>query len=351
MSKLFICEKIDQAQKVSFVAEKNDILIIIPAVVSYSFKYPETLSFGDIPSVDKKPKYKPALTITNEKLIPYIVRQIKDNIHSSNLILHDIYRSLSLTDEILGSKINDAHEFLSSFDEIIYACDADHTGTRGFDLFFSNLLKINDLESFTEKNNIKVTAMVFRFGLDSKSTTEAYSSRKSFFSDDYIISFRKTYCKKDYFEFNYNINSLMLFGKCYKEVFGNNPNVIITKNQLSILYKCAEVNIEEDKLHRFMSDNEIGSLASRGELIKNLLENGFIEPLIEFRSNDIITLTSNAIKFLSLLAKKTNDPHLPQRFDKDIYNNEQSLSDFKEKYQRYLTTVFGKQKRFMNKNI
>lgn len=344
MSRLFVCEKRQQAEFYQRYCNEGDSFILCTTITSYLFDYPSSLKFKDLPIIDSAIKYK----VTENPYVEDYSRNQYTSYYSyikkrvCNPILVEFYNYKSISSK------NSIHNFLSSFDEIVYACDADHTGARGFDFLFEKYFEIDDLKSFSLENNVEINAFINLGGFDENSIREAYSNIDNFFTNEYIGRFRESYLKKDFFEYNYNINSLLLINKAYYLAFGTYPKYILTKNLVQTLFLLKKLSVRDVYFSKYLEHNNIGSPASRTRIIGNLKEMNLVSS-IKIDNTIYYCINDKGYKFLSLLHRKINDPYLSKRVVKDCENKDLSFIDFKEKYSKYLKDVFSKQKRFINK--
>lgn len=349
MSKLFVCEKPHQASLYQFLLEENDAIILAPCVVGYRFLFDKNLEFKNLPYIDKEPKYKKNIlqydsNINNQWIENYKTQVLnyKERFTSEIYKNFYFYKQNEPNSENYKNALKDIHNYLSSFDEIIFACDVDHTGVRGFDFLFKLYYEIENLQDFCNNNDIKLSS-IKAWSLDQKSLEKTFLNRNSFYESDLFNKKRLSYMNKDYFEYNYLLNSLLLINKAYYLTFNKYPDNIITKNFIQILFKFENnEKIEMIKLLRNMENSDIGNAASRNEILNRMSE----LKLIQSNNKHEVSITYEGKVFLSFLHRKMNDPHLAERLEKDY----ELLShiEFKNKYNKYLKTVFEKQKRFIN---
>lgn len=363
MSKLLVCEKPDQAQRYLSICNKEDAIIVCPTIVSYAFDYPTNLYFSQLPFTSLPPRYKPANLDPEWYLHLYSSLYTQDNKIKNHPVLttyfynkHPCSPYKSADSNTLEKARKDLYALLTSFDEIVFACDADHTGMRGFDFLFSRYFEIDDLQKFSENNQLTVTALINKEGFDEISLRKSMENRSDFFENVDVKCFRCHYQKKDFFEYNYNLNSLMLLNKTYFLALGKYPECVITKNFIQALFLLENIETEARFAQR-LEKSFIGTPASRKAIMDNLNNLGLIDIIKKGPSSgNCICLTTRlsiseqGTRFLNLLHRKLNDPYLAERLLKDCENETLTLNDFKIKYDKYLDVVFSKQKRLINKH-
>lgn len=350
MSKLFVCEKHSQAQSFQKHCKEGDSIILCPSICSYTFKYPSTLRFSGLPYLNIDPEYAHA----DFEYIAGLRKRSYGTLYShdgccEHPVLVEYYRAKiesNKEDEIeIAQKA--LFDLLGSYDEIVYACDPDHTGTRGFDFLMSKYFGIKSLEEFSHKYDLKVMACLTLGGLSYNCIGKAISQRESFFESQMIELYRQFYLKKDYFDFNYNINSLLLLNKAYFLASGKYPQNPITRNLIQVMFLLSQMGKVDIRLYRELDLRYVGSPASRCQIIESLKEMGLVAEKSEGRRE--FSLTELGQRFLVFLHRKMDDPHLAERVMKDCANASMSLEEFRAKSDKYLSLVFSKQKRHINK--
>jgi len=188
--------------------------------------------------------------------------------------------------------------------------------------------------------NIKISIMKV-CSFDEKSLSKYFAERKNIYDSDYHL-LKESYIKKDFFEYNYNLNSLLFFNNILKKINIDKNDIILTKNHISTLFLLQKENLTEDLIIQLMNKRKIGQASSFAEIVYNLN----ILKLTQKR-NELVSLSEQGELFLSFLHKKINDPYLNIRLQND--HKELSVEDFKIKYEKYLYEIFSKQKRFLRK--
>ena len=156
---------------------------------------------------------------------------------------------------------------------------------------------------------------------------------------------------KRFFDFNFNVNSLAIFGESLRRVGVDTEIFSMSKFSLQLLYWLkGRPPITEGRLIKAM-DNwtgtgrypvcEMGSAASRDRIVSDLCEMG----LLTFQGLEI-TLSAKGTQFLGLLHPDCEDSDLPAR----IAAWQGGWPQSKENMTLYLRTFFGKQARFKPAN-
>lgn len=353
MSRLFICEKKFQAKIYLDHLNEDDAIILCPTITSYLFDYPEKLTFSDLPYCDHTPSYKANKERNPEWLYCHhtlFLTQEKEIAHPVLLDYFNRALTTNRSDDSFKRAKSVIHDFIGSFDEIVFACDPDISGLRGFDFFFEKYLEVGNLAEFGQLHGAKITACIAKYGMDDKSIIRTISERSDFFENTSIHNIRLSYQKKDFFEYNYNLNSLLLLNKAYFLASGEYLNRILTKNHIQTLFLFADQQERKESIHFTMDKLFIGSPASRIEIVENLIITKMLH--CEEKKPHYVgtyTITNLGQKFLSNLHRKVNDPHLAERLGKDTFDAHMPLDDFKLKYSKYLKVVFSKQKRHINR--
>lgn len=360
MTTLIICEKPSQAKDVLRNSPPDTTVLVCPCVVSYRFKYISELRFADVPYHNEEVKYHN--NITDHINYPIDLKNLQTMVihngeEAKNILFERFYNEKEKDSKSIDyiKTLNEVHDYIASFDEIVFGCDMDHTGVRGFTFLFDKYFEIEDFKIFTTEHNISVNTYHYK-NLNDKGFVKTIKNKKTFFSNENIIKHSRVYKNKDFFDYNYNMNSLMLFNKAYKEATGIKNKQLMTKNFISALFIIKKYNEENDNkyineyiLSEILNKKHICSHASRGKLINFIMESKLVNYTQPKSIKENIHFNESGIKFLSLLHRKVDDPHLTDRLFKDYKTL--SINDFNQKYSRYLTSVFGKQKRLVNKMI
>jgi hypothetical protein len=349
---LIVCEKPMQAKTITRALSTNNKNIeyeftsfIAPGINSYKFEIPSTLYFKDIPYINNKVLYKKTYKNYDHSSI-YTYNPNQETVEiNENLILSHFYEQSLVNENISNEKIE---EWLNGFDEIIYGCDSDYTGARAFDFHMEKYFKISNIFEFANHKNIKLSYLHL-LGIDDASLIKAFDKRISLKDNPNYLKFKSSYMKKDYFDYHYKINELMLFGDILSHL--NINNFSLTNFMIQTLYLMDKIKIKDaGEIVHAMQKAHIGSAASRSEILNILNANGLLIKK-NITINESYGLSNDGKMFLSYLHPSFNDSKLTQKLDNDIENSDITFEEFKEKYQLYLKKLFGKQKRFFRKKL
>lgn len=352
--KLYLSEKPYVAKYYSKHIKDND-RIILTGMIEYKFKYPDIM-FSNSPYTELEPQYILEVNKRPEYQHYFHERYINEYWNNGQIKIN------SLLEEYHYKRIKDhdfdntkIKEYFKTFDEIVFACDYDYTGLRAFELYFKIYCNLgNDYLLFFSENNIKVS-FVKNIHIDDKSIPRAINKKEVFSKSTLAQESISHYLSKDFFEYNYNINSILFFNEIYKIIFKKDAEYSITKNFINILYFMLDKsNLSEHKILKYMEISKIGNPCSRAYILETMDSLGFFfKKEIKCNQNikgkrEIINLSAESISFLKYLHKKTDDPFLTSRLQDDYTNIKYSA--FKNKYEKYLYNVFSKQKR-MNRKL
>lgn len=324
---LYVCEKISSAKEISLFIKPNDEIILSQSVGKYNFNY-QDVKFSESPYTKETPIYK--LNKNTLKHFDYVLIKSGGEV-TENEILKE-YMNLIISGDNLEKCHCLVEDFLKKYDEIVFACDFDHRGFRAFEFKFEKYFNLgkNWVKYFEEKgiklSYLFITAIhesVLPNTIKNKLTINKNSKE--------FNSLRDFYIKKDFFEYNYNLNTMLFFGS------------LITKNYvmvMQLLFKNENMNIMN--LIDLMNDRCIGTASSTVEIINKLKENDYV---INDSAN--YSLSEKGLFVLEKMHPKMNDPYLGQRLNKDVFELE--LNDYINKYEKYLYNTFSKQKRFLRK--
>jgi len=348
--KLFVCEKPMAAKLISSIMSDDDIAILAQGTAAYQFNYQE-ISFKESPYTREIPKYKKN---NNYEFFDIVTFDNKGNSFECPTLKE--IRNLDQYSEIIK-------EYFAQFSEVIYCCDYDLTGYRAFSFRMEFYFKIGDnWEDFFEKNNIKLSVIKIN-AFDSEMLKESYKERLLIKGNVELESLKSNYIKKDYFEYNYNLNSMLFFGQALREVgyIKGDHDFLLTKNYIWVIFELNKNKLNLSTLLKKMENKNIASSASRKQLLKNLKLMGLIKEDNSF-SNKCLELSQLSLDFIKKLHKKVDDPFISLRL---LHNNFEygynisglkiknvenlSILDFMEKYEKYLYNTFSKQKRFLRK--
>ncbi|MNP43763.1 hypothetical protein D3C76_1376030 [compost metagenome] len=153
---------------------------------------------------------------------------------------------------------------------------------------------------------------------------------------------------KRFFDFNYNVNALLLFGECLRQVGVSTDRYGMSKYSLQLLYALrGQPPLKESRVLSLMHQwrgtgryppTPLGSAASSADILSGLVDAGLM-----LEENNHISLSPRGTAFLELLHPDCADPDLPARLEAW----QRDWPSAKEKMNRYLRTFFGKQVRYM----
>lgn len=282
----------------------------------YDFKYPRHLKMHDFP-ITLNPEWKERHFIDGAikacQVVDRKVVAIKDPIES----------------------------VLNNANEVICAVSPDRTGIHAFMTLISHCCgdkAYNGMKALM----IPITTK--------KAITGAFREDLSTQDEWFVKKYEEAKIKK-YFDYNFNLNSAVIFGQVLSNVKILRSNFILSKNGLVILYYLKSVNqIQSEELLSKMSgqwigtgkyqNGSVGSVISKWEIIFQLIDVGLVK-----YENGILSLSDKGELFLSQLHPDCCDLDLPFRIEawcKDFANAGPRID-------RYIRTIFGKQKKFFNK--
>jgi hypothetical protein len=354
-NKIIFCEKPSQLKHVmKELGEDGDIGIICPAIAAFKFSYPEKINYQDIPSMNSDPIYlnncckygNYGYVCKNGEMVKSEI--LFDFFQSSNhekKSINDCDRSWSQYRDEVHLKTKD---YIESFGEIICATDNDKTGVRGFEFYMEKYLGFYNYKYQLKSKDVRISHLMYA-SMDRKGLLRAYDDRKLILESPYFDLLCESYKKKDYFEYNFNINSLILFGDILRNI-GIYGSFIINKNMLLTMMIVESFNkISEHILIKEMEKNGIGQACSRSEIIERIYNQGlfyYTESKKNGKKIRKLLLSEDGEEFLLNVHPKVKDPKMALHVEKDI-NSDMSISKFKEKYREKFEIMFSKQKRFL----
>ncbi|MBV8248470.1 MAG: hypothetical protein JO200_08455 [Comamonas sp.] len=274
----------------------------------YEFRYPRGLSMADFPFVGE-----PTWKVRHQEQSPAFEIQ-GDEAHRCAL---------------------DPVELLRGASSICFAADPDPAGAVAFHVLLSECL--GDASARASWPALRLRA------LDERSISSAPDAAGAT-SDDWFESMRNAGIARRFFDFNYNINALALFGQALRQVGGLSRDYLVSKYSLQLLYALRDwppARSDGALIHamenwqgtgRYTACG-MGSPASRLAILTGLRSAGLV---------DGVALTASGRAFLNGLHPDCCDQDLPGR----IGEWEQHWPASRPKMERYLRTFFGKQKRY-----
>ncbi len=258
----------------------------------------------------------------------------------------DSFRPMSLGPDGQLSNISmDDTAFLAA-DSIMFASDPDHTGAVTFDIltehFFgteiSKFFPAIRLESFNEEQIETAFSEVGEFAIMFRAAIDYGRAKK-------------------YFDWNWNVNALSIFGTALRSAGVSASAPPLSKYGLQLLYSIRdELPMREGDLFSKMSKwkgsgkytpsiyTQLGSPASMSQIIINLKA----AELLEYNEHEkTVQISAKGRVFLALLHPNCFDPDLPFRINKW---GKDGITKSQPSIDRYIRTVFGKQKSFGARN-
>jgi hypothetical protein len=276
----------------------------------FEFSYPRGLKFSDLPFISS-PRWK-------RREVPRPVLELKgDRAQRTDL---------------------DAATVLSDADQIYFATDPDPAGANAFDIMLS--------QSIEAHGNVDRPVLVLdRF--DADSIQRAFDHPISTASETFKNWLNQGECKR-HFDFNFNVNSLVLFGSCLRAIGIDRNSTAISKYGLQLLFHLGQSKpLKEIDLHQVMrgwrgtgryEPTSLGSNASRSQIISDLHEMQLIEDLGDRR----LGVSALGRSLLARIHPDCEDADLPARVQ--LWARTWPAS--KPNVEKYLRTFFGKQQRF-----
>jgi DNA topoisomerase IA len=276
----------------------------------YEFRYPRGLSYSDLPYIGD-PLWRP------RSAHPSPVEFIASEVHKTSLT---------------------PSHLLKNAEAIWYACDPDSSGAVAYQVLLTQCLG-NELAALDRPAMLlqSLAPEDIQRALDKPASTASPLFRAWLNAGE----------ARRFFDFNYNVNSMALFGDCLRRVGVNTDTYGMSKYSLQLLYACvAHEGISDMPLLLLMESwpgtgryqpSAIGSPASRHVILSGLLDAGLLD------SNDRkVSVSERGRRFLDLLHPDCEDADLPAR----LLEWQRDWPVSKPKVERYLRTFFGKQKRF-----
>ena len=277
----------------------------------YEFRYPRGLGMPDLPFIGE-PNWKP-----RQQPRPVVFEVAMGHIRPANLDLSGL---------------------LSSAAQIWFAADPDPAGAVAFHVLLSETIGGGAARAPHPALHLQ--------GRDKHSVSNAFDSPATTYAPWFHSALNAGIARR-FFDFNFNVNALALFGPALRKSTPTSHSHIVSKYSLQLLYALRESTSwgNDKELLQAMETWEgsgryaaccMGSPASRPEILKGLRTAGLLNG---------VELSAQGKAFLDLLHPDCRDPDLPGR----IGQWEQEWPTARPKVERYLRTFFGKQKRFSPK--
>ncbi|HIH5043171.1 TPA: hypothetical protein ACYSE6_006620 [Pseudomonas aeruginosa] len=287
----------------------------------FDFKYPHGLTFTALPFVGE-PQWKP-----REWTHPVVY--------------------LAARGEYAALEAVTPGDVLADAAEIICACSPDPTGAHAFHVLLSQTLGVQ--ASQAPHRWLPLMSM------SQRGIAEAFAADNLTTHDPAWQALLRRAEAKRFFEFNFNVNSLMLFGKALRALGVEAPGFLMSKWMLQVLYwfECDQRHgpFTAGKALLHMEDwsgwvshapkpspGVLGSPASRYQILENLLAVG----LLQRDGQGLYSISKLGSDFIVSIHTGCQDMDLPWR----LRAWEDAWPESRPKIERYLRTVFGRQKRF-----
>ncbi|HCE7248298.1 TPA: hypothetical protein NHR53_006199 [Pseudomonas aeruginosa] len=280
----------------------------------YEFRYPRGLTFSDLPYT-RDPVWKARKFDVTPPVL--VVELVNGDVRKTDL---------------------EPAQVLATAETIWYGCDPDASGANAYQVLLTQCLG-------AESAALERPAL-FLYALDTASLQSALDAPSSTADPLFLTWLNKGEAKR-FFDFNYNVNSLSLFGECLRDVGVDTTGYGLSKYSLQLLYAFKGASpITEVQVLRLMDEwpgtgryglSGLGSPASRAPILLGLIDVGLLE-----RSEKLISLSARGHDFLGLLHPDCQDLDLPAR----LAEWQSQWPESRGKIERYLRTFFGKQLRY-----
>jgi len=278
----------------------------------YEFRYPRGLTFADLPFI-RDPTWK----------------ERKFDVAPHALVVELVNGEVRKT-------VLEPAQILAAAETIWYGCDPCASGANAYQVLLTQCLGA--------ESAAKERPALFRLSADAASVKRALDEPASTAHPVFQNWLNRGEAKR-FFDFNYNVNALALFGECLRTVGVEGYGVSKYSLQLLYAFKAASPLTEAQAI-RMMDEwpgtgrygpSRLGSPASRSAILGGLVDAGLLE-----RSERLIGLSGRGYDFLSLLHPDCEDQDLPAR----LAEWQSQWPESRGRIERYLRTFFGKQLRF-----
>lgn len=247
----------------------------------------------------------------------------------------------------------DARSLVRNADTIVCAVDADAQGAHSF----RNLIR----HSLQDKGDELQFPWLRVLSFDEDTLIEALKAPESTAHPDFAKAVGMIDAKR-FFEMNWACNALPVLGKALEGVGADGADRFVSKYALQVLFWLeGQETLSFGKAVRKMSQwtgtgkysdlypegaVQVGSPTSRHVILDQLTDKGLLSYQGEQGlTRKPITISDRGRQFLAALHPKMRDPDLPFR----IENWGQTWPESRRAMERYIRTVFGRQKRFRGK--
>ncbi|MBE0467992.1 MAG: hypothetical protein IBX55_00490 [Methyloprofundus sp.] len=243
------------------------------------------------------------------------------------------------------------------FDEIWLAPDLDASGHGAFDDFFKIQFG-SSIASLLSSSNAEKFRFLFLHSLYCKDIEKEIDNRDLNLNEavNKHLGFLSQYRAKRFFDYNFNINSMMAFG--FFDLKGGKQ--ILTKYKLLTLFLLRDARgvITQDELHRKMRCNpgtgkyrdkgvngRIGSPMSFWKIVDDLVGSELISLN---KSDDEVSLSQRGKDFINSCHHRICDTDLPYRLSFWVERSEDQPDKVRKEMTSYLSRFF---KRERNKRL
>lgn len=262
-----------------------------------------------------------------------------------------IYAVRALTDFVahtvkpggeIGKRVSVSEKEFKNADEIVFACDPDHTGVVAFKVLVDEV--IGDPKR-------RYPALLLK-SLDDESIQKSFNEMTDF-SDPKISELLQYGECKRYFDWNWNRKAIPIFKKVMDEMgaFGLNPEEGISKYGLQTLFALSKMQGEiksEGALCEMMHKNGFGSACSMAKIIENLkyarMLNFSVKHFAAHPSvKSEISISEYGLEFLNRIGNKFEDPKISSRLNEFcmLAVNSVDSTEWKASVDSYLNDLFG----------
>lgn len=231
---------------------------------------------------------------------------------------------------------------LASADEIVCAVLPERTGVHAFKTL---ILHCCGEEAYNSKIRVAST-----YSRSEKGLYDAFENGGTTHDEWFVKEHERAEVKR-YFEYNFNLNSAVIFGQALDRVGVDRSKFILSKNSLVVLYYLRKIDqIGDIDYLRLMRGNWVGtgkhqngwvgSIPTQSTIIFQLIDVGLVSS-----EDRYYKISEKGRTLLTLLHPDCCDLDLPFRLETWCQTGLSVLPSI----DRYIKTVFGKQKRFLNK--
>lgn len=254
---------------------------------------------------------------------------------------------LAMAQDCTLTQVAMSEELFTAADLIVYAGDPNNTSTTAFEVLMKNV--------FGDDRALACPG-VWLTGIDQASLKKAFSNMKPF-GELFRQSLEYGRMKR-YFDWNWNVNALAVFGYAMRRVGVPADAPTLSKYALQLLYALRKMTPrwygQIVTLTRYWPGTgryqyqpgewhpRLGSPTSVSIILDNLIAAGLLEEIPREASN-LFGISARGKDLLDLLHPDCEDPDLPFRLDEWCKKGEES----KPAVDRYLRAFFGKQLRFV----